>query len=249
MSALKRKIRDAESVTVEGLRTELGKTADPSYAKTAARFFKTGKGEYGEGDIFIGVRVPDIRGIVKKYQSLSFDDTIGLLRSPVHEERMSGALILVHRYKVSKKNPEERARIYDFYMKHAECFNNWDLVDLTAPSVPGDYLFERDRSILHDFARSRNLWKRRISIVATHSFMKRGDCSTTYEIAETLLGDNCDLIHKAVGWMLREAGKVDMAAEEKFLKKHLEDIPRTALRYAIEKFPESRRQRYLQGAV
>lgn len=247
MSALKKQTEC--SASVEGLRTALKKASDSAYAKVAARFFKTGKGEYGEGDIFIGVRVPMIRGIVKGFHSLSYDDTIELLASPVHEERMSGALILVHRYKERKAAPEERTRIYDFYMTHAGYFNNWDLVDLTAPAIPGDHLLNRDRKILREFAVSDNMWKRRISIVTTHAFIKKRDCATTYEIAGMLLGDECDLIHKAVGWMLREAGKIDMAAEEVFLKKHLNDIPRTALRYAIEKFPESKRKRYLQGSV
>ena len=237
------------SASIGGLRNELKKASDTAYAKVAARFFKTGKGEYGEGDIFIGVRVPAIRGIVKGFHSLSYDDTIELLASPVHEERMSGAMILVHRYKGRKTTPEERTRIYDFYMTHAGYFNNWDLVDLTAPAISGDYLLDRDRKILREFAASDNMWKRRISIVTTHAFIKKGDCASTYEIAEMLLGDECDLIHKAVGWMLREAGKIDMTAEETFLRKHLNDLPRTALRYAIEKFPETKRKKYLQGSV
>ena len=237
------------SASLEGLRTALRKASDDAYAKVAARFFKTGKGEYGEGDIFIGVRVPAIREIVKGFHSLSSDDTIELLTSPIHEERMSGAMILVHRYKGRKTAPEERTRIYDFYMTHAQYFNNWDLVDLTAPAIPGEYLIDRDRKILREFAGSDNMWKRRISIVTTHAFIKKSDCTSTYEIAGMLLGDKCDLIHKAVGWMLREAGKIDMTAEEVFLKKHLNDIPRTALRYAIEKFPESKRKRYLQGSI
>ena len=249
MSALKKRTEGSESASIEGLRTELKKASDAAYAKVAARFFKTGKGEYGEGDIFIGVRVPAIRAIVKGYHSLSYEDTIALLKSPVHEERMSGAMILVHRYKGRKTTSEERTRIYDFYMTHAGYFNNWDLVDLTAPVIPGDFLLNRDREILREFATDDNMWKRRISIVTTHAFIKKGDCVSTYEIAEMLLEDDCDLIHKAVGWMLREAGKIDMTEEETFLKKHLNEIPRTALRYAIEKFPESKRKRYLQGSV
>jgi 3-methyladenine DNA glycosylase AlkD len=235
--------------SLDGLRRELSDAANPEYAKTAAWFFKTGKGEYGEGDVFIGVRVPAIRAIVKGYMGLSLDDIGRLVRSEIHEERLSGMLLLVMKYKSKKATDTERKVLYDYYIDHADRINNWDLVDLSAPSIAGDYLFSRDRSILKKLARSKCLWERRISIIATQEFIRRGDFSTTLEIAALLLGDTHDLIHKAVGWMLREVGKRDMKTEESFLAKHYRKMPRTMLRYAIEKFPEKKRKRYLEGKI
>jgi len=240
---------DSGDCSLKNLRNELKSASNRDYAEVAARFFKTGKGEYGEGDVFIGVRVPRIREIVKGYRALSLDDACELLASPIHEERMSGAMILVQRYRARSISSDERHAIYEFYMSHAESFNNWDLVDLTAPMIAGDYLYDHDRKILFTFAKSSNLWRRRISIISTQGFIRKGDCSTTFEIAEILLGDTHDLIHKAVGWMLREAGKVNTDDEEAFLRKHLSVMPRTMLRYAIEKFPELKRKKYLEGKI
>ena len=233
---------------LNSLKKDLQKGSDKKYA-AAERYFKTGKGEYGEGDFFLGIRVPALRAILKPYTELSFDALEELSRSPVHEERMAVLFILVWKYSAKKISAAEKKTIYDWYISHTHGINNWDLVDLSAPYIPGDYLFDKNRSILKKFAGSENLWERRIAIITTHGFIKRGDFTSTFEIADLLLHDEHDLIHKAVGWMLREAGKKDLKAEETFLKERYRSMPRTMLRYAIEKFPEIKRKDYLEGRI
>jgi 3-methyladenine DNA glycosylase AlkD len=226
------------------LKKDLRARADPGKAKILQRFFKTGPGEYGEGDIFLGLMVPKIRALSKKYASLDIRDAEILLRSPIHEERLSALLILV--LKFQNGGLRQRAAIYRAYLKNTEHINSWDLVDLTADRIVGAFLKNGDKSVLYKLARSKNIWERRIAIIATFHFIKNGSSRHTFAIARVLLNDPHDLIHKAVGWMLREAGKrVDIAAEERFLKNHHKKMPRTMLRYAIERFPESKRKAYL----
>jgi 3-methyladenine DNA glycosylase AlkD len=225
------------------LKSDLQALADPEKAKILSRFFKTGKGQYGEGDIFLGVMVPGQRRIAKKYSGLSLGNISRLLSSKIHEHRLVALFILVNKYK--KADPEGKGEIADIYLKHARHINNWDLVDLSAPNILGDYLLDKDRSVLYRLAGSRNLWKRRIAIMSTFKFIRNNDFADTLRIAELLLNDTHDLIHKATGWMLREVGKRDLKTEEAFLDSHGDKMPRTMLRYAIERFEEKRRRYYL----
>ena len=230
------------------LKKDLCALADPEKAKILQRFFKTGPGEYGEGDIFLGLMVPKIRALSKKYIRLNIRDAEILLRSPIHEERLCALFILV--LKFEKGAARERAEIYRSYLKNAGNINSWDLVDLTADRIVGAFLRGRDKSILYKLARSKNMWERRIAIMATFHFIKNGSSRHTFAVAGVLLNDAHDLIHKAVGWMLREVGKrIDINAEERFLKNRYKKMPRTMLRYAIERFPESKRRAYLRGVV
>ena len=223
---------------LEDLLREMDSMKDARRAVASARFFKTGMGEYGEGDIFIGLDVPEQRRLAKKYSGMRLAGIKKLLSSKVHEHRLTALLILAERYRSEKKE------VYDFYMKNIRYVNNWDLVDTSAPCILGNYLTDKKRSVLYKMAKG-GLWERRISIVATYEFIKNGDVEDTLRICEMLLGDRQDLIHKACGWMLREAGKKDIRNLENFLKKHRSQMPRTMLRYAIEKFPESKRKSYL----
>ncbi|HPA72755.1 MAG TPA: DNA alkylation repair protein [Spirochaetota bacterium] len=227
------------------VRAALGKIADKKQSEILSRFFKTGKGEYGEGDIFLGVKVPLQRDIARRALSLPLEETALLLDDPAHECRLTGALILVEQYR--RADEAGRERIYRFYVKHLRGINNWDLVDLSAPKIMGAHLLERtsERKILHKLARSKVLWERRVAVLATYAFIRQGDFADMFALAEALMSDTHDLMHKAVGWMLREIGKMDMAAEERFLKKHHRAMPRTMLRYAIEKFPEAKRAHYM----
>ncbi len=225
--------------TLADARAELARLADPAKAQVLERLFKTGKGQYGEGDVFIGVTVPQSRRVAMKCTSVTLEDVKGLLYSKIHEERLVALLILVQK---SKADPESVAR---FYINNISQVNNWDLVDLSAPLILGAYLEGRDRSILYQLAASGKLWERRIAIIATQHFIRKGDFADTLKISEMLLGDSHDLMHKAVGWMLREVGKRDLAAEEEFLQRHRKKMPRTALRYAIERFPEEKRRAYM----
>lgn len=227
--------------------SELRKLAEPERAKTHQRFFKTGKGEYGEGDMFLGIRVPHIRKLVRKFRGLTLEDTEKLLHSRWHEERLFALLVLVDSYK--RDDGKLKEKIYNLYMSSTQWINNWDLVDLSAPHIPGAWLFNRDRKPLYEFAESSDLWKKRIAILSTQHFIRKNDYTDTLAISEKLLQDNHDLIHKAVGWMLREVGKRNLESEEKFLRKHYMNMPRTMLRYAIEKFPEEKRQKYLKGKI
>jgi 3-methyladenine DNA glycosylase AlkD len=216
-------------------------------AQVLQRFFKTAPGEYGEGDIFVGLRVPETRKLAKVYQALPFSEIILLLQSPIHEARLLALLILVLIYKQGDASVQNQ--IYDLYLKNTRFINNWDLVDASAEHIVGHYLRHRSRSPLHSLAVSGLLWDRRISIMATFHYIKNGEYAETLRIAELLLRDAEDLIHKAVGWMLREVGKRDHHTEEEFLKVHYKNMPRTMLRYAIEKFPEALRQQYLRGEI
>jgi 3-methyladenine DNA glycosylase AlkD len=228
------------------VRKELKSMADPEKAAIMQRFFKTGPSQYGEGDIFIGVMVPQSRLVAKKFNQLPVGEVRTLLYSRVHEERLVALLILARRYS-SASSSREKEQIVKFYLEHIKQVNNWDLVDLSAPSILGAHLVDRDdrRRLLYRLAGSENVWERRIAIVATHHFIRNGDFSDTLKIAEMLLQDRHDLIHKAVGWMLREVGKRDAAAEEEFLEKHCSAMPRTMLRYAIERLSERKRRRYM----
>ena len=219
----------------------------PEDAAFAQRYFKTGPGQYGEGDRFLGIRAPVMRKLAKQHQDLSLSGCQALLRSPWHEARLLGVLILAR--KAERGDDETRAGAYRVYLENRAWVNNWDIVDVSAPRVVGGHLESHDRSVLRDLALSDSLWDRRIAILATQHFIKHGEFEDTFEIADLLLNDREDLIHKAVGWMLREVGNRDRAAEERFLKSRYGRMPRTMLRYAIEKFPEARRQQYLRGEV
>lgn len=229
------------------LRQEIKSTSNPEKAKFLQRFFKTGKGEYAEGDIFLGIVVPVQRQIAKKYTELSFDDLEKLITSKYHEERLIALLIVVERFK--KASEDEKEKIIKFYLNNRKGINNWDLVDLSAPKILGEYLFDRDKKILFKFAKSNDLWEKRIAVLSTYTFIKSNDFEDALKIYEILVYDKHDLIHKAVGWMLRELGKIDLKTEEKFLKKYYKTMPRTLLRYAIEKFPEKKRKAYLKGMI
>ncbi len=225
------------------LKSDLQALADPEKAALLSRFFKTGKGEYGEGDVFLGIMVPGQRKIAKRYAGLPLRDIDKLLSSKIHERRLVSLLILVDKYK--KADPEGKREIADLYLANTRRINNWDLVDLSAPHILGDYFLDKERSVLYRLARSKNLWERRISILSTFTFIRNNDFGDAFRIAEMLLGDEHDLIHKAVGWMLREVGKRDLQTEEDFLRKHYRRMPRTMLRYAIERFVEEKRRFFL----
>lgn len=226
------------------LKKDIATQKDPAYAKNLQRFFKTGKGEYGEGDIFLGLRVPQCRTIATTYvDSISLKELDALITSPFHEERLIALLILVEQFK--NAGTKGQKNIYQYYLSHTQYINNWDLVDLSAHHIVGGYLFGKSHTPLFTLAKSTDLWERRISILATFYFIKEGEFDTALSIAELLLHNQHDLIHKAVGWMLREVGKNNIAIEKKFLDTHVKQMPRTMLRYAIERFPEKERQRYL----
>jgi 3-methyladenine DNA glycosylase AlkD len=229
--------------SLSNLKADLRACANPAKAKILSRFFKTGPGDYGEGDKFLGVVVPEQRQVAKKYQSLPLSDLQKLIVSPWHEERLTALIILT--FKCSRADiPKE---YFDFYLKNSRYINSWDLVDLSAPKIIGCYLFNRDKKILLRLARSKNLWERRVAIISTFYFIQQGQFDWTFKIAKMLLGDKHDLVHKAVGWMLREVGKnCGIKTEKIFLDKYRADMPRTMLRYAIEKFPEKERLKYLK---
>lgn len=218
---------------------------DPQRARISQGFFKTGRGEYGEGDVFVGVRVPELRKLACECRALPAGGMIRLLRDPVHEIRLLALLLMVQAYRQGEAKAQ--ARIYRIYLKHTRFINNWDLVDASAEHIVGAWLSGRDKEPLGVLAKSRCLWERRIAIVASFYFIRKGEFSATLRVAEQLLHDTEDLIHKAVGWMLREVGKRDQKVLEAFLKKHGKRMPRTMLRYAIERFPEPLRLRYLRG--
>jgi 3-methyladenine DNA glycosylase AlkD len=231
---------------------ELKSMADSNKAAILQRFFKTGPGQYGDGDIFIGVMVPQLRQIAKKFSQLPLEEVRTLLYSGIHEERLVALLILILSYRYGASTNREKEEIVKFYLDHIKQVNNWDLVDLSAPNIVGVHLLVDDRDrrlLLYRLARSENVWERRIAVVATLHFIRKGDFSDTLKIAEILLQDRHDLIHKAVGWMLREVGKRDAAAEEAFLDKHCSVMPRTMLRYAIERLPESKRLHYKKNLI
>lgn len=227
------------------IRSKLQKLGNKQKARVLQRFFKTGTGEYGEGDIFLGVRVPEVRKLAKEYKDIRISDVRNLMEAPIHEERLLALLIFVIKY--SQGNDLVKRRVYELYLKNTRHINNWDLVDLSAEKIVGDYLMDKSKKPLYNLAKSKSLWERRISIIATFHFIKQNKFAETLIIAEILLTDKEDLIHKAVGWMLREIGKRHLPTEEKFLNEHYQEMPRTMLRYAIERFPESKRQGYLKG--
>jgi 3-methyladenine DNA glycosylase AlkD len=232
---------------ISELRSVIKTLADKKVAKTMQWFFKTGIGEYGEGDVFIGLKVPVQRKLSREFKDLSIFEIEELLSSSIHEERLIALFILIEKYQ--KSDEKEKEEIFNFYLKNRKCINNWDLVDISAPKIVGRHLLKKDKSILVKFAVSNNLWERRIAILSTQEFIKNDNYKPTLQIAKMLLKDEHDLIHKAVGWMLREIGKKDITVEEKFLRVHYKEMPRTMLRYAIEKFPETKRKKYLQGKI
>lgn len=227
------------------LEKEIRSCANPEKAKILMRFFKTGKGEYAEGDVFLGIMVPTQRIIAKNFYNLSLADVEKLLHSKYHEERLIALFILVHQFE--KGDMEKKKTIFSLYLENTKHVNNWDLVDLSAHKVVGEFLFQKGKGIalLKKLVKSNDLWERRIAVLATFQYIKYNSFTESLEIAELLLHDAHDLIHKSVGWMLREIGKRDQETEEEFLKKYAKEMPRTMLRYAIEKFPEEKRKRYL----
>ncbi len=254
------------------LEKELKKFENKEKAKQLQRFFKTGKGEYGEGDVFLGISVPNQRKIAKRFINIELNQIQKLLKSKIHEKRLITLLILIEQYNKAKKenNEKKQKQIFNFYLDNTKHINNWDLVDLSAHKIVGDYLLDKNRKILYKLAKSNDLWEKRISIISCFAFIKDNDFADALKISEILLNNeharinpigisgatkpknnkvSLDLIHKAVGWMLREVGKKNQEIEEKFLKKHYKKMPRTMLRYAIEKFDEDLRQKYLKGKV
>jgi len=228
---------------------ELKRLANPEKRSVLMRFFKTGKGQYGEGDTFLGVMVPQVRATVKAHWTSCTDaDVDALITSPWHEARLAGLLVLLHRYKAAKKNEALQERIVNEYLGYTDFINNWDLVDLTCYEILGDWFYTRNRRHLYDMARhGQTIWEQRIAIVSTMAFVRRNDFDATLAIADILLDHPHDLIHKAVGWLLREVGKRDRSVLESYLAVRYRKMPRTMLRYAIERFPEPLRQSYLKG--
>lgn len=223
---------------------DLRKQRDPVRAKSSVWFFKTGKGEYGEGDKFLGVTVPETRKVAKKYSELTIAEIEKILNSRWHEERLLALIILTIKFE-RVKTDGERKLIFDFYLAHARQINNWDLVDTSAPRIVGVYLRDKPRKVLYSLAKSPNLWERRIAIIATLALIQLGDTKDAVLLSEMLIGDNHDLMHKAVGWVLREAGKKSSDTLKNFLGVHLSAMSRTTLRYAIERLPERERKAYL----
>jgi 3-methyladenine DNA glycosylase AlkD len=234
-------------LSVNELQQELQQRIDPKQQVILQRFFKTAPGEYGEGDIFLGIKVPVLRKLAKKYQGLSLSDIQNLLQNTIHEYRFIALVILIYQY--TQADSHRRQEIIYFYLNHTHYINNWDLVDISAPQLLGDYLLNKPREILYQLAASPQWWERRIAILATFHLIKNHDFTDTLKLATRLLHDSHDLIHKAVGWMLREVGKRDLAVEETFLQQHYQHMPRTMLRYAIEKFPNEARQFYLKKRI
>ena len=226
---------------IEEIRKDLRALADAEKAKVLQGFFKTAPGQYGQGDVFLGIAVPESRQLAKKHAQAGMGEVKQLLYSKIHEERLVALLILVDKY---RRDPEGVAK---FYLDNLKQVNNWDLVDLTAPKILGPFLEKKDRAVLYRLAKSKVLWERRVAILAAYHYIHAGDFADALKISEILLCDGHDLMHKAVGWMLREVGKRNMKAEEAFLQKHYKKMPRTMLRYAIERFPERKRRAYLEG--
>ena len=229
------------------IKEALKQKANPNHAVILQRFFKTGPGEYGEGDIFIGIKVPELRKTAKEFREIPIAEVEDLLKSEIHEERLTALMILIFKYE--KEDEGGKENIFKKYLKSTKHINNWDLVDLSAPQIVGDYLYDRDKSLLVKLASSKSIWERRIAVLATFQFIKNHRFDSTLQIAKLLLYDDHDLIHKAVGWMLREIGKRELETEEQFLKANYKQMPRTMLRYAVEKFPEKKRKDYLLGKI
>jgi 3-methyladenine DNA glycosylase AlkD len=233
--------------TQDLLTAQIRALASPETACILQRFFKTGAGQYGEGDVFLGIKVPPLRALAKQHRDTGLKTIANLLHSRYHEERLFALLLLMQFY--LQASDKDKAAAYDLYLDNTGRINNWDLVDISAPHIVGRHLQERSRKILYRLARSSSLWERRIAIISTFHFIRMNDFGDTLRIAAILLRDDHDLMHKAVGWMLRETGKRDLSAEEEFLKQHYQNMPRTMLRYAIERFPEPIRKNYLNGKV
>lgn len=229
------------------LLSEIQKNANEEKSVILSRFFKTGKGEYGEGDVFLGITVPVQRMIVRKFKELPQSDVAQLLKSRFHEHRLIALLILIEQF--NRGDDKLKKLIFDIYLSNTRFINNWDLVDLSALHIIGAFLLDKDRNILYTLVKSDNLWERRIAILSCFAFIRQNDFDDALYISEILLGDSHDLIHKAVGWMLREIGKRDLKKEEQFLNKHYRKMPRTMLRYAIERFEEKKRHDYLREVM
>jgi len=234
-------------LTVAEIRRRLRKHARPQSVPILQRFFKTGPGEYAEGDRFIGVKVPGVRAVARECRDLSLSRVQKLLRSRVHEERLLAVLILCQAFKVASEL--EQRRLYRFYLAHTAYINNWDLVDASASQIIGVWLYSRSKTPLTTLARSKSIWERRMAIIATFDYIRRNEFDETLRIADLLLHDEHDLIHKAVGWLLREVGKRDGAVERAYLRTRYKTMPRTMLRYAIERFPDIERRKYLVGQI
>jgi 3-methyladenine DNA glycosylase AlkD len=239
------KVGTSSAQDAQAAQQRLRSLADPVVAAGSARFFKTGPGEYGEGDIFIGIKSPTLKTVAKEFKALPLGEVECLLHSDIHEDRTLALVILVGQF--TKADDATRKRIYEIYLANTCHINNWDLVDISAPQIVGGYLEDRSRRPLDRLAKSASIWERRIAVVATHWFIRHDDIGDTLRIAEKLLTDKEDLIHKAVGWMLREVGKKNVAVLEAFLGEHCRVMPRTMLRYAIERFPDQKRRAYLKG--
>jgi 3-methyladenine DNA glycosylase AlkD len=233
-------------MNLKDMRGAMRAAASSEAAEVARRFFKTGPGEYGEGDKFLGLKVPQVRAFVKQSDALSEDDVLALLHSEWHEERLLAMLILVRRFEKAKRDEPLRSHLVQLYLANTAWINNWDLVDTSAPQVLGAWLLTHDRSVLHKLVKSKNLWERRIAVLATQAFIRQGHFDDTLALVKSLLSDKHDLMHKACGWMLREIGKKDKAVLGRFLDEHSARMARTMLRYAIERFPEDERQAYLK---
>jgi 3-methyladenine DNA glycosylase AlkD len=229
------------------IESEIESSKNIEKAKILQRFFKTGVGQYGEGDIFFGITVPIQRKIAKKYVELKLKEIQLLLNSKIHEKRLIALLILIQKYK--KAQESEKEKIFNFYIKNTRNVNNWDLVDLSAPNIVGDYLLNKERKMLYKFAISKNIWERRISIISTLALIRNFQFEYTINISKILVNDKHDLIQKAVGWMLRELGKRDETLLVEFLKTNYQKMPRTMLRYSIEKFSKEIRSKYLKGEI
>lgn len=228
---------------IDQLKAELERLSDPKQAEKLQGFFKTGKGQYGEGDIFLGVRVPDQRKTAKKFKHTTISDAVELLQSGIHEHRLTALFLLVEKFK--KGDEVARRHIMELYLDNTAYVNNWDLVDSSAHKILGAWLLDKPRDILYKLAESKSLWERRISVIATFAFIPHSDFDDALELSELLLGDDQDLIHKATGWALREVGKRDQQALEGFLMKHYKTMPRTMLRYSLERLPKDRKDFYM----
>lgn len=232
---------------LSALRIELHQLADSGIAAHSQRFFKTGKGEYGEGDRFIGIRVPVLRKLATRFKHLPQNEALDLLTSTIHEERLLGLIIMVEQY--NKADNKQRNDLFQLYIDNTRFINNWDLVDTSVHHIVGQHLEGHNKTLLYEWAESNSVWERRMAVMATFYFIRKGEFSETINIAQKLMNDSHDLIHKAVGWMLREVGNRDRHCEESFLIKHYRSMPRTMLRYAIEKFDEPTRKKYLKGEM
>lgn len=238
------KVCECWEMTAKDVKQRLESLASPDVAKSSVRFFKTGPGQYADGDIFIGIKVPTLRKVSQEFRSLALDEVESLLNSPIHEERHLALMILV--LQVAKCNDAYRRAVFDFYIRNTKFINNWDLVDCSSPQLVGGYLWDKSRKPLFQLAKSKSLWERRIAIVSTQYFIRQEDFADTLELSRRFLNDEEDLIHKATGWMLRTVGDTAKPILEAFLDQHAAAMPRTMLRYAIEKFPPDQRRAYLQ---